>query len=251
MDNLNHLNYRVIGNGYPVVFLHGFLESLEMWSYFSLENNFKCILIDLPGHGKSELNRNMDLSMSSMASDVLDIIDSLSIKEFALVGHSMGGYVGLELIFQNDRCKKMVLLNSNFWEDTALKKLDRKRVAEIVKKNKSLFLYEAIPNLFNHPEQFNLAVKKLIEEAKLMDASAIGAASLAMANRKSFESKLSLIENKLLIIQGQFDTIVSLEQMNAALSLFPNVQLKVIESGHMAHIEKSIETEKLIEDFLK
>ena len=48
----NKLNYRVSGNGYPVVFLHGFLESVSMWDYINIQD-VQSIFIDLPGHGKS------------------------------------------------------------------------------------------------------------------------------------------------------------------------------------------------------
>jgi len=251
MDNLNHINHRVIGNGYPVIFLHGFLESLEMWSFFNLEEKFKCILIDLPGHGKTKLNPDATVSMSSMAKDVIKIIDLLELEEFSLVGHSMGGYVGLELIKQDDRCKKIVLLNSNFWEDSDLKRIDRQRVVEIVKKNKDLFLYEAIPNLFNDPEKFNSEIKTLIAEAKKMNAEAIGKISIAMSERKSFENYLQQIEQRLLIIQGQLDTIVPFDKMREALASFPNIQIEVTEGGHMAHIENTSEAQKIIEKFLE
>ena len=45
------LNYRVFGNGHPVVFLHGFMESISMWDFIESSNfPFQCIVIDLPGH---------------------------------------------------------------------------------------------------------------------------------------------------------------------------------------------------------
>lgn len=250
MKNNNLLNYREIGVGYPVVFLHGYLESLEMWDYFSFENSFRCIFIDLPGHGDSEIDIETPISMLSIAESVKDVIDQLGVQEYALVGHSMGGYVGLELKATDNRCDKLVLLNSNFWEDSDLKKKDRERVAQIVKKNKKLFLYEAIPNLFSHPEKFNLEVRKIIETAMKMSPEAIGQISIAMSKRNSFESKVEGMINQLLILQGSEDTIVPLEKMEEALSSFPEVRFEVINSGHMSHIENTLVTQKIIEDFL-
>jgi pimeloyl-ACP methyl ester carboxylesterase len=46
-----------------------------MWNFYNLEEKFKCILIDLPGHGKTKLNSDATVSMSSMAKDVIKIID--------------------------------------------------------------------------------------------------------------------------------------------------------------------------------
>ena len=250
MDNKELLNFKEIGNGYPVVFLHGYLESIEMWDYFNFDNSFRCILIDLPGHGNSKYESNSPISMLSMAENVIEIINHLRLKKYALVGHSMGGYIGLELKNLDTRCDKLVLLNSNFWEDSELKKKDRKRVAQIVQKNKDLFLYEAIPNLFSHPEKFNLEIRKIIDIAKQMSPDAIGQISIAMSKRNSFESKLESIKSHLLIIQGKEDSIVPLEKMEEALVEFPEIHFDVIDSGHMSHIENTLTTQKKIENFL-
>ena len=250
MDKKELLNFKEIGNGYPVVFLHGYLESIEMWDYFNFDNSFRCILIDLPGHGNSKYESNSPISMLSMAENVIEIINHLRLKKYALVGHSMGGYIGLELKNLDTRCDKLVLLNSNFWEDSELKKKDRKRVAQIVQKNKDLFLYEAIPNLFSHPEKFNLEIRKIIDIAKQMSPDAIGQISIAMSKRNSFESKLESIKSHLLIIQGKEDSIVPLEKMEEALVEFPEIHFDVIDSGHMSHIENTLTTQKKIENFL-
>lgn len=251
MDNSDLLNYRVIGNGYPVVFLHGFLESIEMWNYFSFENDFQCILIDLPGHGDSSHFSKASSSMNSMANEVRKVTHELNLNEYSIVGHSMGGYVGLELKMMDHRCQKLILLNSNFWQDSELKIEDRKRVAEIVKKNKNLFLYEAIPNLFNSPANNDNDIKTIIATAKNMKASTIGLVSLAMAERSGFESDLLSFSDKLLIVQGEFDTIVSKEKMNEALLDYPEIRVQYVSSGHMAHIEETENTQRIIRDFLK
>ena len=251
MDNLNLLNHRVIGNGYPVVFLHGFLESIEMWNYFSFDNDFQCILIDLPGHGNSLHLSESSSSMNLMAKEVRKIIDKLNLNEYSVVGHSMGGYVGLELKKMDKLCENLVLLNSNFWQDSELKKGDRRRVAEIVKKNKNVFLYEAIPNLFNNPSAYDSDIKAIIATAINMEASAIGSVSLAMAERAGFERDLLSFSDRLLIVQGEFDTIVPNEKMNEALFDFPEIEVRCVKSGHMAHIEETKETQEIIRDFLK
>ncbi len=251
MDNIDLLNYRVIGEGYPVVLLHGFLESIDMWKYLSFEKEFLCVLIDLPGHGDSLNFSNSMISMKAMAIEVRKVMDELNITEYSVIGHSMGGYVGLELKHMDKRCQKLVLLNSNFWQDSELKKEDRGRVAEIVKQNKNLFLYEAIPNLFNHPEKYNEDIKSIIATAKKMQASAIGAISKAMANRSSFIDALPSLKNNILVIQGEFDEIVPLQKMKDALSDFPELAVHIVECGHMAHIEKTELTQGLIGAFLK
>ena len=55
----------MFGNGYPVVFLHGFLESMTMWEDLKFEGIWQQVFIDLPGHGGSESMQG-SVSMQSM-----------------------------------------------------------------------------------------------------------------------------------------------------------------------------------------
>ena len=146
------LNFHVEGEGPAIVFLHGFLESSSMWGYLELsELPFKKLFIDLPGHGKSELNANFDApSLQFFVDEVRLVLNHLQITGFSVVGHSMGGYVAMLLKQQVEGCKKVILLNSNFWSDSEQKKKDRVRVADIAFKAKSILINESIPNLFEN-----------------------------------------------------------------------------------------------------
>ena len=107
------LNYRVSGNGRPVVLLHGFLESSTMWKHLEFPENIQQVAIDLPGHGNSSLQGIT--SMKEMSNEVQKLLNSLNINDYDVIGHSMGGYVGLELLKNDQRCAHLLLLNSNFW----------------------------------------------------------------------------------------------------------------------------------------
>ena len=252
MDWINKLNYRVFGNGYPVVFLHGFLESTTMWNYLELEKApFQSILIDLPGHGNSGLNDSTESpSMKYMAQEVVKLLKELNIDEYHVVGHSMGGYVALEVKELDPKCKKVVLLNSNFWEDPVEKKKDRVRIADIVLKAKELFVNEAIPGLFYRHNRKNSVIIELIKEAKKMEAASIAYASLAMRNR---EDKSTLVKGNpadCLILHGKHDPIISTEKWQSELKDMP-VSFEIIEdAGHMSHIENPTKILKSIIDFL-
>jgi len=89
------IRYTDSGKGRVVVFLHGFLESLEMWRFYqNLPNYIRKICIDLPGHGKSD-NFGYVHSMELMAEGVRAVLKNEGIRKVVVVGHSMGGYVGL------------------------------------------------------------------------------------------------------------------------------------------------------------
>jgi pimeloyl-ACP methyl ester carboxylesterase len=244
------LNYRMFGKGHSVVFLHGFLESISMWKYLDLENqNFQSILIDLPGHGLSKNVDNNEPSLEYMARKVMEVLFKLEVKTFSVVGHSMGGYVGL-ILKELNNCDKVILLNSNFWEDTEEKKRDRLRVVDIVLKNKNLFIREAIPNLFSDKKKFKDEIEELIDEAIKMDSHAISYASLAMRNRKNKKSLIQKNSSDFVIFQGLKDSVVLEETMRNEIKDL-GVRLETFKkSGHMAHIEESENVINLISDVI-
>ncbi len=245
---LSLLNHKQFGEGETVVFLHGFLESISMWENLSLESiHFQSILIDLPGHGKSKNEDNSPIpSMDYMANRVIDTLNQLGIKKYNVVGHSMGGYVALVLKKIDERCKKVVLLNSNFWEDSIEKQKDRVRVADIVFKNKNLFLKEAIPNLYNDQLKYKTEIAVLLKEALKMNSFSIAYASLAMSKRMDFTELISQKPTDFVIVQGEIDVIVPKLIMESK-DVLQNVPYYLIKNtGHMSHFENPLEIKKML-----
>lgn len=243
------LHFTVEGEGKTLVFLHGFLESSSMWSFLDL----KCIrtqniFIDLPGHGKSSLTDNSEgPSMDFIANEVIKVLNFLKIKSYSIIGHSMGGYVGLLLKEMDSRCEKVVLLNSNFWEDSEQKKKDRVRVAEIAFKAKKLFIQEAIPNLFGYPEKHSIEIDSLVDEALKMAPESIAYSALAMRERKDFTSKVHNNPTNYFVIHGKLDKLVEIDFLESQLKSSKN--LFVLEkAGHMAHIEQSEEVLMILKE---
>jgi len=218
------LNYSVKGEGIPVVLLHGFLESSSMWDFLPLNDlKMKIIRIDLPGHGKSIHFSDTNPTINYFAFCVIEVLDELAVNEFHLIGHSMGGYVGLLLKEIDSRCKKIVLVNSNFWEDTEQKKKDRIRVAEIALKAKKIFIQEAIPNLFGKPENFQTEIFQLKNEAMEMLPESIAYASLAMRERNDFTGAIDSNPADYFIIHGILDRLVDADFLRKQLSSDKNL----------------------------
>lgn len=243
----NKLKSRVSGNGHPVVFLHGYLESMTMWKELD-RKGYQSIDLDLHGHGQS-LNISVPQTLHEMAVDVQRKIESLGIDKYSLVGHSMGGYIGLELLENDSKCQKLMLLNSNFWEDTAEKVKDRKRVAKIVETNASLFLYEAIPNLFLDPKKHDREVRVLIAEAMKLSPNEIGRAALAMSRRKNHRLTVAANAENIWIVQGEQDPIVPCQKMKELLSDLAINYHELRNVGHLAHIESCDVVSSLLKAF--
>ena len=238
------LNYSDIGSGDVLVCIHGFLESSRMWDLLKTEPHIRKICIDLPGHGRSTLSSYSN--MEDLARMVMFVLDQLQIPDYKVIGHSMGGYVGLELLRIDFRCQGLILLNSNTWSDEPQKQLDRERVAKLVMHSKKHFIYEAIPHLFWRPDAFTDQVENLIREASEMTPESIASAALAMSRRRDLTGFARQSGNRILIIQGEYDSIVPIERMKA-LELESHCDFCVIpNSGHMSLFEQPDAVQKLI-----
>ena len=85
------LGYTDTGHGAAVVFLHALGRSSEDWqtTIADLSTSFRCIAVDLPGHGHSSRARRYSFDL--LARSTHQLIDHLGLESFAIVAHSLGG----------------------------------------------------------------------------------------------------------------------------------------------------------------
>ena len=223
-----------------------------MWEALPLGTlKHQCIFIDLPGHGNSPLENMPDNpSVAWLADQVISTLDQLGINSFSVVGHSMGGYVALEIKRLIPSCRKVVLLNSNFWDDGEQKKIDRVRVAALVMKAKNLFIQEAIPHLFHDTIKHEKTILSLVGEAKNMEASSIAFSSLAMRNRSDFSAHIRENPRDYLFIHGVLDRLIEVEEYHLKTAAFPEQLYLVDGAGHMSPWENPSEVMKGIKSVL-
>ncbi|MCE3296891.1 MAG: hypothetical protein K0R65_2605 [Crocinitomicaceae bacterium] len=242
------LNHKIYGQGRPVVFLHGFLESLSMWEVFDLDScPFQSILIDLPGHGNSPLNKEYK-NLAEIAAEIKGHLETLGISQFDIAGHSLGGYIAIELHKLSDQSGKLMLFHSNFWGDDEQKQQDRNRVIEVVRKNKTLFLNEAIPNLFLPEFRKEAFVAELREEAGKIDAETIVLYSAWMRDREAHDDYIKTLTDRMLFVQGKKDHIVPRQGIESRGELIP---VLYTEAGHMGHFEQKELEFEIIQTFFK
>ena len=146
-----HFTIQGAGEKVPLVLLHGFLEDSEIWDPIvkELKMQRQVICIDLPGHGKSAGVANIH-TMKLMAEVVHEVLKSIDIERFSIAGHSMGGYVSLELLKNFPMIiKSIMLINSTPLEDTVEKREIRERSVKLVGRNKKAYVSMAISNLYS------------------------------------------------------------------------------------------------------
>ena len=242
------------GRGKPIVLLHGFLESLDMWSAFTKELSlgFRVITIDLPGHGKSPVYNGI-LTMEIMAGWVKAILDHLNVSKCIMVGHSMGGYVTLEFAVQYpDMLKGFCLFHSHASADTPKTKENRRRTINIVTLNKTGFINQFIPDLFAKENigTFQSNIKKLQKSASKTSVGAIVSALEAMRDRTG---KIELLINTkvpVLFIAGKDDVRIPVQTVMAQAILPLHSEVLILGNvGHMGFIEARNTTLEVIKYF--
>ena len=88
--------------------------SLTTWDpvFVELARSCDVIAVDLPGHGTSSRLRG-DYSLGSLAASVRDVLDELEVKTATIVGHSLGGGIAMQFMYQfPERCERLVLVSS-------------------------------------------------------------------------------------------------------------------------------------------
>ena len=91
-ENPVELFYQDLGEGKPVIFIHGWPSTHQMWEYQlgELPKHFRCIAYDRRGFGQSEKPWT-GYDYDTLAADLKSIIDTLDVSDVTLVGFSMGG----------------------------------------------------------------------------------------------------------------------------------------------------------------
>lgn len=247
--NSSSIYYNISGEGFPIVLLHGFLESSTMWNPIipSLSKKNKVISIDLPGHGKSDCIGEIH-SMGLMAEVVHTLLEQLNIPEANFTGHSLGGYVALAFTEKYEtKVKQLILLNSTTEADSLERKKIRDRAIKVIKTNKKAFVSMAISNLFSETisSEHQKAIKNLKEEAFTFPICGIVGALKGMRDRKDRTSVLKKFTKKKIFIAAAADTLIPFS-ISKIIAESCNTTFIKTQGGHMSMHENPFEINKLL-----
>ena len=245
------VNFSDTGRGRVVVLLHGFLGSHKIWNKtcLNLSRSYRVIAIDLPGHGATDCFGYVH-TMDLMAKCVKAVTTSLNLKKFVIIGHSMGGYVGLafaDLFPENLR--GLCLFHSTAYADTQEKKLDRNRAIKIVKRNPSMYTTEVVKNLFasKHLARLKTEINFAQKIASTVSKQSIISSLEGMKDRPNRDIILGLVEYPIMMVIGELDNVLPYQQLLEQSNLIKNKYVLYLEQeGHMGFLENpSLCTQKL------
>ena len=236
------IHYKSEGLGNVIVLLHGFLESLEIWDAFStdLSTSFQVVTIDLPGHGASGYFGEVH-SMELMADSVHAVLTHLNIEHCVVIGHSMGGYVAVQLA---EKYPELVqgfgFFHSHADVDTPEGKHNRDRVITILRKNYISWVSQFIPDLFagQNKTVFTKEIEAIQTIASKMDANAIIAAQAGMRDREPKLDFLTVTTQPVFYIIGKDDSKMPVTKVLEQSLLPKHCEVLLLSNvGHMGFLE--------------
>ncbi len=250
---MDSIHYEEHGQGPVMILIHGFCECHEIWDNLisDLSNHFRVITIDLPGFGKSPIIKS-NLTIKAVAEEVLERIKSLHIQKCVVIGHSLGGYVGIAIAKERpDLIQGLCLFHSTASSDSEEKKRNRDKVIAFIEKNGAHpFIETFVPGLFYKKSQESLDIVHKI--ASKTSKNTIISYSRAMRDRPDMMGFLASFSNKILLIAGENDTIISKSALEDQVKLIPNGKLIVMaETGHMGMYEDVKHSLRALKDFAK
>ncbi len=236
-----NITYEVHGRGDPVLFIHGFPLSRELWRPMiePMSDRFTLIMPDLRGMGDSEAT--CDASMADYSDDLAALLEVIGEKRpAAVVGLSMGGYVAFEFYRRHrDRVRALVLADTRAEADTPESAKTRLETAEKVMREGSGVVADAMAaKLFARS-----ASPALVEEWRaIMTATkpmGVAAALKAMASRPDSTPTLKDIVVPTLIVVGEEDAITPPPLSRAMHAGIAGSRIRMIpECGHMPPVER-------------
>ncbi|MFO0838386.1 MAG: alpha/beta fold hydrolase [Phycisphaerae bacterium] len=251
--NSTQLHCDSFGDGPPLLLVHGFPLTGEMWHGVSLRlaHRWRCIIPDLRGHGRSPAIA--EVSIARFSDDLAELLDALGeSRPVVLIGLSMGGIIGFEFFRRyRARLRALVLTCTRANSESPEGAARREAVAEAVLREGSRAAVDAmIENVFapGTPTPLRAYWHSVMCACPPFG---VAAAARALAGRADSRPTLPQIDIPTLVIAGARDSITPVDTLREIHAGIRGSRLEIIESaGHVPPIEASAEFARILAEFL-
>ncbi|NMT63262.1 alpha/beta fold hydrolase [Marinobacter orientalis] len=245
------LNYRITGDGQPLILLHGLFGSLDNLGGISrrLQDQWQIHALDQRNHGSSPHTDIMDYP--SMADDVLAYMDARELDKVALLGHSMGGKTSMQVALQApERVDRIIVadiapVTYRPRHDAVLEGLTSIDLATIRSRQDA---DEVLADYVEEPGVRQFLLKNLVRVAdnERNDYPGTYRWRLNLPVIEQCYSRLAQapdgdgpFEGPVLFVKGADSAYIQEKHRDEIRRLFPNADLRIINgTGHWLHAEK-------------
>lgn len=249
IDN-KRLSYLDIGTGPVLLFGHCYLWDSKMWApqIEHLSKQYRCVVPDLWGHGESDTLPESTHSLRDISQQMLQLMDSLSIDNFSVIGLSVGGMWGAELaIAAPSRVNALVMMNCFIGYEPEVARAKYYAMLDIIKETQGVpaSLIEQIAPLYfaknleqDNPELFDTFKQSLadIDTGRIESICRLG--KIIFGRRDTMDDIEQLI-SPCLIMTGLEDTVRPvLESYLMHDAIAGSEFINIPKAGHISSLEQ-------------
>jgi pimeloyl-ACP methyl ester carboxylesterase len=256
------------GQGEALLLIHGMAGSSHTWRAVmpQLSKKYRVIAPDLLGHGQSAKPRT-DYSLGAFAVCLRDLLDELEVDSATVVGHSLGGGIAMQFLYQHpDYCRRLVLISSGGlgpdvgWILRLLAAPGAELVMPAIAPSPVLRAGNSVRSwlsslglrsprgaeIWNAYSSFSDRQTRDAFLRTLRSVVDYRGQSVSALNRLQVRADLPT-----LAIWGEEDTIIPVDHAYSALRARPDCRVEVLPGvGHFAHVEAPTEVVDLIDEFI-
>jgi sigma-B regulation protein RsbQ len=262
-DVIARNNVRVSGRGQqPMLFAHGFGCDQNMWRFITpaFEDEYRIVLFDYVGHGKSDRSAYDAARYSSLdgfARDILDIVEALDLRDVVLVGHSVSAMIGvLAVKAAPDRFSRLVMISPSprFINDApdyigGFERPDIENLLAMMDKNYVRWAESLAPMVTGNPDRPELAAEL---DASFCSTDPVVARQFAdvtfMADNRA---DLPGLRVPSLVMQVADDALAPRSVGEFVARTAPNsTYVELAATGHCPHLSHPTQTIAAMRDYL-
>ena len=249
------LNFKKYGEGEPLVILHGLFGSLDNWASLAKKfgEHFEVFIVDARNHGTSP--HCEDFNYDRMTDDLYEFVMESNIIEPIILGHSMGGKTAMQFAMNYPN-----LISKLIVADIAPKAYPVHHTTildgmfsidlEIISTRKG-----ADNQLRMHVPEFStrqFLLKNLywIENEKLAWRFNLPIINKKIENIGQKLANIQAFEAPTLFVRGEKSNYITESDFEPILEIFPNAEIKTMNTGHWLHAEKPTEFLQIVSSFL-
>jgi 4,5:9,10-diseco-3-hydroxy-5,9,17-trioxoandrosta-1(10),2-diene-4-oate hydrolase len=256
--------YWDVGEGPPVVLLHGIGAHTGFWraAIPGLAEHYRLLIPDMCGFGRSQ--RPSEVSRTAFGDWLAGFIQALDIGPCAAVGNSMGGGVVLATALDHPECVDRIVLSDSISLGRnvmfTMRLLTIPLVGELLLRNNVAAVRRMLAMLAVGPDWiWDGLLEETVEMGEEPGAQAFFLEALrwGVSLFSGFKERAVVLDElgdlaiPVQVIWGRQDPLFPLGDAEAAMPLFRDARLDVIDDcGHMPHMERPAEFNRLVVEFL-
>lgn len=253
-----------MGTGKPLLLLHGTGASVHSWRDLMplLAKTHEAICLDLPRHAFTTGHDAYAMSLPAMAGEVAGLLEALAIEPAAIIGHSAGSAIALQLALDHGFSGPIIGLSA------ALRPFPGPLAQIYPAIAKAMFVNPLVPRLFSGTIDWAGGAKRFLWRSTgsridpagfacyrtlFKNAQHAGGGLAMMANwdLPALRARMGDVTNPVLLVHGAKDRAIPIAWVKEAAGWLADARLEVLPGlGHLAHEEAPDKAQALIAAFL-